>query len=212
MWRRLGQGAPELSFRHGTLRELRADDAPTLLPYLHDRDVQQQMNQYPRTLSALEAFIAWTCREREAGRHLCVGIIPAGQSQAVGMIQLWPIEQAGRTAEFGFMLGRPFWGRSLFYSAAAAFVDYAVATLGVTRLEARARLDNTRGNAALLRLGAVREGVLRDCFIVDGEPVDYGMWSILARDWQRQPATAALPLPPATERSPGPNRAAELAR
>jgi RimJ/RimL family protein N-acetyltransferase len=34
-------------------------------------------------------------------------------------------------------------------------------------------------------LGAMREGILRQCFRCDGEPQDHVMWAILSDDWHR---------------------------
>ena len=68
---------------------------------------------------------------------------------------------------------------------------FAFGTLGVVRLEARAAVDNARGNAALEKLGAVPEGVLRKCFLSNGEYRDHRMWSILADDWRAKNEDAA---------------------
>ncbi len=190
MWVNCRDGLPELRTSRATLRELRASDAATLFPLLHEAEVRRQVSHGPANLRAFEAFIEWTHRERQVEKHLCYGIVPHGGAHAVGLIQVWPIEPTGRTVEWGFALGRPYWGQALFHEAALAVVDHVTATLGVQRLEARAALSNVRGNAALGRLGAVREGVLRQCFCVNGVPIDYVMWSILSSDWSA--ARAAL--------------------
>jgi len=189
MWLNCRDGLPELRTPRVTLRELRTSDAATLFPMLHEAEVRQHMSHQPGDLQAFEAFIAWTHRERHMGRHLCYGIVPQSAADAVGLIQVWPIEPTGRTVEWGFALGRAHWGQALFHESALAVVDHVVSTLGVQRLEARAALSNARGNAALDRLGAVREGVLRQCFSVNGVPADYVMWSILSSDWS---ATRAM--------------------
>lgn len=199
MWVSCREGLPELRTARASLRELRGSDAATLLPLLHEPEVRRYMAHAPRDLQAFAAFIEWTHRERQAGRHLCYGIVLQGTPHAVGLIQVWPIEPTGRTVEWGFALGRPYWGHAVFHEAALAVVDYITATLGVQRLEARAAVSNVRGNAALGRLGAVREGVLRQCFPVSGIPADYVMWSILAADWA---STRAQPGSPSQEAAP----------
>ena len=52
------------------------------------------------------------------------------------------------------------------------------------RLEARAAVTNGRGNAALRKLGAVHEGVLRKSFLRNGEYLDQALWTILADEWR----------------------------
>ena len=67
-------------------------------------------------------------------------------------------------------------------------VDFAIETLGVLRLEARAAVANGRGNGALRKLGAVQEGVLRRSFLKNGQFLDQVLWSILAEDWRQTKA------------------------
>ena len=55
--------------------------------------------------------------------------------------------------------------------------------IGVHRLEARACAANVRGNAALKKIGAVHEGVLRRSFQRDGEFLDQVLWTVLKEDW-----------------------------
>jgi len=62
-------------------------------------------------------------------------------------------------------------------------MEFAFETIGVHRLEARASVDNVRGNGALRKIGAVPEGILRGAFIKDGVQHDQVLWSVLASDW-----------------------------
>ena len=48
----------------------------------------------------------------------------------------------------------------------------------------RAVVENGRGNGALRKIGAVREGTLRQSFRKDGRPLDQHLWAILACDWR----------------------------
>ena len=63
-------------------------------------------------------------------------------------------------------------------------LEFIFETLGVHRLEARAAVKNGRGNGALLKVGAVQEGVLRSSFVRNGEYLDQVIYSILDSDWR----------------------------
>ncbi len=89
------------------------------------------------------------------------------------------------TAEWGVAIGSPFWGTGIYVGSAVLVADFAFETLRVHRLEARAALVNGRANGALQKIGAVREGVLRRSFRVNGQYVDQILWSILREDWRR---------------------------
>jgi RimJ/RimL family protein N-acetyltransferase len=73
-----------------------------------------------------------------------------------------------------------------------AVIEFAFAHVGIHRLEARAAVRNGRGNAALRKLGAVSEAVLRNSFLRDGAYLDQVLWGIAATEWM-SPASAPLP-------------------
>lgn len=182
-WRR---GLPELSDGSLRLREVRTADAGSLVAHLNDARVWRYIAPCPSTIGGFVRFIRWARVERRGGRLACFGIIPPGASCAVGVIQVWPIERDFSTAEWGFVLGEGFWGRGLFTASARLALDAVFTHLGVYRLEARAVDLNQRGNRALERLGARRDGVLRGAFH-DGQVVrDHVMWSILEPEWRAQ--------------------------
>ena len=81
-----------------------------------------------------------------------------------------------------------FWGTGLFMEGAKLAVQFAFETVGVHRLEARAAILNGRGNGALAKIGAVKEGVLRKSFLRNGEYVDQALWSIVREDWRQAKA------------------------
>jgi len=179
---------PVLAGRTVTLRELRLADAPTLLAMLKTEEVERFISPPPTTVEGFERFILWTQRQREAGQYVCFGIVPEGQEHAVGIFQVRQLEPTFKTAEWGFALGVPFWGTGLYAEGARLVVDFAFETVGVDRLEARAAVKNGRGNGALAKVGAVKEGVLRKSFLKDGAYLDQALWAIVREDWMHSKA------------------------
>lgn len=147
-----------------TLHELRLSDAPSLLKMLSTEEVARFISPPPPTVEAFERFIMWAERQREAGEYVCFAVVPHGSDIAVGLFQIRRLEPSFGTAEWGFALGSCFWGTGIFMDGAKLIIDFAVAQIGVHRLEARASVHNGRGNGALLKLGAVREAILRRSF------------------------------------------------
>jgi RimJ/RimL family protein N-acetyltransferase len=166
-----------------TLREPRLVDAPALLKHLSDPEVHRYIPPGPDSLAGYRRFIRWAQRERRGGRYISWVVCPRG-GEPSGVFQLWAVEPGFGVAEWGFVLGRACWGTGLFVESAHLLIDFAVEMLGTRRLEARAAVDNERGNAALRKLGAVPEGVLRQCFICQGRAVDHVLWAILADEWR----------------------------
>ena len=181
-WR---QSLPVLKGARVTLRDLRLSDAPSLLAMLATDEVARFISPPPTTVEGFERFIAWTHRERAAGRYACFAVVVDGTDTAVGLFQVRQLELGWATAEWGFALGSPYWGTGVFIDGAHLVVDFAFETIGVHRLEARAAVQNGRGNGALRKVGAVQEGVLRKSFLRNGEYLDQVLWTIVDEDWRQ---------------------------
>ena len=175
---------PSLHAGGVTLRELRLSDAASLQQLLTTAEVSRFISPPPTTVDGFERFIAWAHRERAAGQYVCFAIVPDGSDTAVGLFQIRQLEPSFEVAEWGFALGQPFWGTGVFAASAPAVVDFAIETLGVRRLEARSTVSNGRGNGALQKIGAVREAILRQSFLKDGQYHDQALWAITADDWR----------------------------
>jgi len=181
-WR---QSLPVMKGTKVTLRDLRLSDAPSLLAMLATEEVARFISPPPTTVEGFERFIAWTHRERAAGRYACFAVVVDGTDTAVGLFQIRQLEPGWGTAEWGFALGSPYWGTGVFLDGARLVVDFAFEAIGVHRLEARAAVQNGRGNGALRKVGAVQEGVLRKSFLRNGEYLDQVLWTIVDEDWRQ---------------------------
>ena len=180
------QALPVMAGSTFTLRELRKEDAPSLLAMLTTEEVSRFISPPPTTVEGFERFIGWTHRERAAGNYACFAIVPAGMDTAIGIFQVRSLEPGFGTAEWGFAMGSEYWGSGIFAEGARLILDFAFEVVGARRLEARAATANGRGNGALRKLGAVQEGVLRRSFLRHGQYYDQVLWGILAEDWRMQ--------------------------
>jgi RimJ/RimL family protein N-acetyltransferase len=176
---------PTLVGERAVLRELASADAVTLAPILSAPEVARFVSPPPATAEQFSWFIEWSRRERSAGRYAAFAILPRGRSSPVGLLQVRQLDAAFQTAEWGFVLGSAFWGSGLFADAARLLLTFAFETLGIQRLEARAAVLNARGNAALRKLGASQEGLLRRSLVTaDGRELDQVLWALLADEWR----------------------------
>ena len=182
-WR---SGLPVLTGANFILRELKMDDARSLLAMLTTEEVSRFISPPPTTVEGFERFISWAHRERLQGNYVCYAVVPKGFDTAVGIFQVRSLEPGFASAEWGFALGREFWGTGLFADGARLVLDFAIDVIGAHRIEARAAVANGRGNGALRKIGAVQEGVLRRSFLRDGQYHDQVLWSILSEDWRLQ--------------------------
>ena len=187
---------PVLRGARVVLRELRASDAPSLFAMLSADEAARFISPPPTSVSGFEQFIAWTLRQRSAGTYACFAVTVRGYDTAIGIFQMRQIDADFRTAEWGFAIGSAFWGTGVFREGADLMLDFAFETVGVYRLEARASVQNGRGNGALRKVGAVKEAILRKSFLRNGEQVDQVLYAILEDEWRamtRPPIVAAVP-------------------
>jgi RimJ/RimL family protein N-acetyltransferase len=176
---------PTLAGDRLTLRELRASDADALYAELNTAEVRRFMWAPPPNAAAFVQFIEWAHAERATGKYICYGIVPNGETAAAGVFELRQLQPGFWRGELGFVMASRLWGSGVFQEGATLLLDFAFGTVKVHRIEARAAVDNERGNAALQKLGALREGRLRDAFWRDERYVDQYLWAILDSDWSR---------------------------
>ena len=69
------------------------------------------------------------------------------------------------------------------HEALVRFVGYAFDDLGLHRLEADIDPDNAASARSLRRLGFVREGLLRERWIVNDTISDSEMYGLLRHEW-----------------------------
>ena len=184
-WR---DGLPELRGERFTLRELRTSDAEALYTELASPDVKRFMWAPPPSAEAFMRFIEWSHEERATDKYICYGIVPNGESHAVGVFELRQLQPGFFRGELGFVMAPRLWGRGIFTEGARLVLDFGFRVVKIHRVEARAAVDNDRGNAALEHIGAQREGRLRESFLRDGVYLDQYLWAILDTEWPRESA------------------------
>jgi [ribosomal protein S5]-alanine N-acetyltransferase len=85
-----------------------------------------------------------------------------------------------KTAQFGYWLGEPYWGRGLATAAARAMVAHTFSLSHFARLEAPVFEWNPRSMRVLEKVGFIREGILRRNVFKDGQQIDSVMYALVA--------------------------------
>ena len=133
----------------------------------------------------MQAYIAEALGLQSAGKALPFALIDKSTGHAVGSTRFGNFEPAHHRVEIGWTwLGTP-WQRTAFNTEAKyLLLGHAFESLGLNRVEFKTDLVNDRSRKAILRLGALEEGVLRRHMIVrDGRVRDSVYYSIIAEEW-----------------------------
>ena len=82
-----------------------------------------------------------------------------------------------RSAEFGYWLGEPFWGRGYATEAIAGFSEWAFQAFDLVRLYAMVFTWNPGSARALEKCGFVREAFCKSAAIKEGQVVDEWLYA-----------------------------------
>lgn len=137
------------------LRPPRPSDIHSMTAWLSDYDVARMTSRVPHPYgeSDAEDFIAMG----EPNRFV---IERKGDGLFMGMAGI----HADDGYEFGYWLGRPFWGFGYATEAARRLVTYAFTVLDMDQLHAGWFYDNPASGHVLAKLGARHNGsAMRDC-------------------------------------------------
>jgi ribosomal-protein-alanine N-acetyltransferase len=157
------------------LRPWRAADAPSLAAQANNLNVWRWMSEgfpHPYTLEVAEHWVQ-AGQIEFGGEHWAV----CHQDLAVGGCGIHPgAAPSPASAEVGWWLGEPYWGRGVGTRVVGALVRQAFANPALTRLVAPIHAGNERSMRAAARNGFVLEGVQAQGAIKDGRAIDCWVW------------------------------------
>lgn len=105
------------------------------------------------------------------------------RGEYAGNISIHDIDWNNKRTSIGYWLGEANQGKGIMTSACRTLTDYAFRTLGLNRVEIRARPDNIRSRAIPERLGFTQEGVVRQVEYSGGLYHDHVVYGMLASEW-----------------------------
>ncbi len=166
------------------LRPLGKADAPALFAIFSDPGVMRYWSSPP--WESLEEAAATIARDLEAmnnGTYLRLGIERTEDHALIGTCILFDLNEQCRRAETGYALSPRAWGHGYMNEALAALFSYGFEALDLNRIEADIDPRNEASAKSLERLGFVKEGHLRERWIVGGETSDTALYGLLRSDW-----------------------------
>ena len=168
----------EIPLSRSTLRAGRRGDEPSLVRYANNRNVWRNLrDRFPHPYTAADAE-AWIGTAGEESPLANFAIVVSGE--AVGGIGLTlGTDIFCRSAEIGYWLGEPFWGRGIATEAARAVTEYGFEYFDVCRLEAGVFEWNPASMRVLEKVGYVREGRARLGVTKDGRTGDRLLYALV---------------------------------
>ena len=171
---------------HVTLEPIREDHREALRRVAADEDIWTYM---PRN-AAGDYFDQWfnTARELTDNKQEIVFVVRRIISgDVVGSTRFLNLAPEHDRLEIGHTFyTREVWGSKVNPNAKLLLLSHAFEVMGANRVELRCDALNARSRAAIEKLGAQFEGILREhLFLPSGRRRDTAVFAILKSDWPR---------------------------
>jgi len=139
----------------------------------------------PDSPAAMQSIVSDALEAQARGDEIPFAQIEVASGKAVGGTRYLNISRRDRGLEIGnTWIGRPWQRTAINTEAKYLLLRHAFEDLGAVRVQFKTDLRNLASQAAIERLGAVKEGVLRKVVLVRGGHYrDSVFYSILAEEW-----------------------------
>jgi RimJ/RimL family protein N-acetyltransferase len=163
------------------LRDWQKADAASIAKYANNRKIWMNLRDafpHPYHLRDADTFIA-----RVLDSDPITIFALATPQEAIGSIGLMVGKDVHRyTAEMGYWLGEPFWGKGIMTQAVVRLTAYALHDLKLQRVYAEPFTTNPASVRVLEKAGFQCEGTLRANVFKDEKVLDQFLYSFVAKE------------------------------
>jgi [ribosomal protein S5]-alanine N-acetyltransferase len=167
-----------------TVRRWRGRDAASIVRYANNLNVSRYLRDrfpHPYTPAHARAFLAGAAGDDGDETRFAIDV----GGEAVGGIGIIPGTDIERfSAEIGYWLGEPFWGRGIVSEALVLVTERTFDHLNMLRLFALAFATNAASSRVLEKAGYEREGRLRSAAVKYGQIHDQIVYARINPQWR----------------------------
>jgi len=166
------------------LRPFTFDDEAAVFALVSDPEIARFVRfKAHRTPAETRAFLELVQQYYRRGEPFAWAIVRREDGRLIGSCGF--VSQGGerRSAEIGYWLGKPYWGKGYAEEAAQALVRFGFEQMGLEFVEAKCFLENRAGQRVIEKLGMKFEGTDRS-EMIKGEYPELNMYGISREDWR----------------------------
>jgi N-acetyltransferase len=181
----LRSSTPTLSGHAVELRPLRMDHKQALVDAAADGALWNLKVTVVPGPETVEAYIDRALEGERAGTVMPFVIVDKAKNRIVGSTRFWKIDHANRKLEIGHTwLGATSQRSSINTEAKYLLLTYAFESLNSVRVQFTTDELNEKSRAAILRIGAKQEGIVRhERIMPDGRKRNSVRFSIIDDEW-----------------------------
>jgi ribosomal-protein-alanine N-acetyltransferase len=172
------------------LRPLVSTDAQALFEVFSDDKVMRYWSGAAwSSIERAHDKIAQYNKSLAENESIGLGIINTQTNLVIGTCSLFQLDEQCRRAEIGYGMASTSWGKGYMREALTYLINFGFDVLDLNRIEADIDPRNDPSLRSVERLGFIKEGHLRERWIVESEISDSCIYGLLRRDWLTQRST-----------------------
>lgn len=181
----MSHSAPTLSGQRIVMRPLLASDADALVEAAADGELWSLPFTVVPSAATVQAYIARALDGQRQGHVMPFVTTLRGTGQVIGSSRFWKIDRDNRKLEIGHTWLARSWQRSFANTEAKLLMlGEAFESMGCIRVQLQTDERNAASRAAILRLGAQQEGILRyERIMPDGHKRNSVRFSLIEDEW-----------------------------
>jgi len=174
-----------LEGRWTRLVPLSREHIPGLATAGKDPEIWQYLRIGPgRTLAEMTALVEHHLSEQAKGEVLAFAVLLQPGGRPVGIVRYLEIDRENRSVEIGTWLDSAYWRTPINTEVKLLTMRYAFEDEAVHRFQLKTDVRNVRSQRAIERLGAQREGTVREHILrPDGAYRTSIYYAMLAPEW-----------------------------
>ncbi len=106
------------------------------------------------------------------------------EGKLVGGIGFNNVNKSDRNAEIGYWLREDSQGNGIITRCCRKLIEFAFNEMNLNRIVIRCATENIKSRNIPEKLGFVKEGILRETAVLNGEFIDLIVYSILKKEWK----------------------------
>ena len=166
------------------IRSYKLSDKEALVKYANNYNISKLLRDqfpYPYTEADAETWIMHACNQFPE-----TNFVIANDKEMFGAIGINPQDDVNRfSAEIGYWIGEPFWGKGIATRALKAFTKFAFGKFGLNRIFANVFEGNIASEKVLLKAGYTKEATLKKAVLKEEKFLDQYIYARLKEDFYK---------------------------
>jgi RimJ/RimL family protein N-acetyltransferase len=171
----------KISFGEFCIRSYEYSDLEALVKYANNPNISKLLRDkfpFPYTKTDAESWLIHACNQ-EIETNFAI----ANEKELIGAIGINLQEDVNRfSAEIGYWIGEPFWGKGITTKALKIFSDFAFRNFGLNRIYAHVFEGNVASEKVLLKAGYKKEATLQKAVFKEEKFLDQYIYAILKEE------------------------------